>query len=81
MKRSTKIGLIVLFLLLAIAFAAITTNLIVGGTAKIGASLPFDVHFNSATPTTGGSAVLSNNDHTITYTSNVLQSVFIIFFD
>lgn len=81
-KRSSKIGILVAILLLAVGFAAVTTTLYINGTAKIVpdeqnfiSKVKFDNdadHFNC---TDGSTCTLSEDGKTITFTSNILKNI------
>jgi hypothetical protein len=72
MNRISKISLLALLLIIAVGFAAVTTNLIINGNAKLSTSLDdFQVMFTSATAT-NGVANVGNNGTTISFDSNVL---------
>jgi hypothetical protein len=87
-KNGVKIGIVVLVLLLAIGFAAVTTQLFINGTINIGPDtndFNTNVTFYSATATgaaqqgvTGdvaASASLSNDKKTITFTTQILDTI------
>ena len=76
--KKIKLGIIIAFLVLGVAYAAITTNLsIVGSTSVKGDSSDFsdNVIFATATASSGSSATISTDKHTITFTTAELQTV------
>ena len=78
MKNKTKIGVIVLVLLIAIGFATVTTNLIINGTSRVAASdISGLVYFSYAHTDTapGASADRSNNNTEITFVSKKLTDI------
>ena len=77
MNKKAKTGIVVLLLLLAIGFAAVTTNLIINGTAKLAAAnINGLVYFSAATPETGGTAEIEPvGKQTINYTTKQLMVV------
>ncbi len=73
MKKSTRIGIIVLILILSIGFAAVATNLIINGTARLSNNPDdFEVYFFDAVPEEGGTATISNDKKSITYSTKKL---------
>ena len=76
--KKIKLGIIIAFLVLGVAYAAITTNLsIVGSTSVKGDSSDFsdNVIFATATASSGSSATISTDKHTITFTTAELQTI------
>ena len=76
--KKIKLGIIIAFLVLGVAYAAITTNLSVGGSTSVkGDSSDFsdNVIFASATASSGSTATISTDKHTITFTTAELQTV------
>ena len=85
-KSGMRSGIVVLVLLLAVGFAAVTTQLVINGTINIGAnSTDFEqnVIFKTATHTgdvqldgeTAGTATISADGKTITYSTQVLDNI------
>ena len=74
MRKSNKIGILLLLLLLAIGFSVVTTNLIMNNGAKIGTA-DLDVYFSEASAEGNSSVSLSSDRKTITYSSETLESV------
>ena len=78
MKYMKEKYLIIGIVLLSIGFAAVTTILTINGTIKLGADadqFAKDVIFTDARTEEGGSATISNDGKTITYTSKILTTV------
>lgn len=80
MKRSNliKVSVLVAIILVGVAYAAITSTLTVGGSTSVkGDSSDFtnNVVFASATPTTGSTASISTDKHSITFTTAELKAV------
>ena len=77
MKKSAKIGMLILVLFLAVGFAAVTTTLVLNGSAFLGANQEdFDVYFSKASTDEGGTAVIdSTTRREITYTTKELKSI------
>ena len=76
--KKIKLGIIIAFLVLGVAYAAITTNLSVGGSTSVkGDSSDFsdNVIFATATASSGSTATISTDKHTITFTTAELQTV------
>ena len=76
--KKIKLGIIIAFLVLGVAYAAITTNLSVGGSTSVkGDSSDFsdNVIFATATASSGSTASISTDKHTITFTTAELQTV------
>jgi hypothetical protein len=72
-RLSSKLNVIVLILLLSIGFAAVATNLIINGGARISTNPDdFDVFFAHAYAYNGGDAAISNDKKAITWSSNTL---------
>ena len=68
MKRTSRIGIIVLIILLSVGFAAITTTLFINGSFKIVSDADaFDVIFYSANSSAGSEAIISQDKRTITF--------------
>ena len=74
MKRTSKIGIVILILFLVIGFALVTTNLIINGGVKIGTA-DFDVYFSYVNTNTGNTATISNDKKTITFNTKELNTV------
>lgn len=75
MKSFNKTGIVVLIVLLAVGFAAVTTGLIMNGSTSISANIPdFDVYFDSATTSNGSTATISQDKKTITFTGKDLSA-------
>ncbi len=76
MKKTNTIGIIVLVLLLAVGFAAVATNLIINGQATIGVNQEdFNVYFSKAVAEEGGTAAISGDKKTITYSTKTLRAI------
>ena len=76
MKKSVRLGIIVLVAMLVIGFAIVTTTLIINGTAKVGQNAAdFDVYFSRAVAEEGGTATISQNKKEITYTTKQLMEI------
>ena len=76
--KKIKLGIIIAFLVLGVAYAAITTTLSVGGSTSIkGDSSDFsdNVIFATATASSDSTATISTDKHTITFTTAELQTV------
>ena len=76
--KKIKLGIIIAFLVLGVAYAAITINLSVGGSTSVkGDSSDFsdNVIFATATASSGSTATISTDKHTITFTTAELQTV------
>ena len=74
-KHETRIGIITLILILSIGFAAVTTNLLINGSATIGINAnDFNVFFSYAYTSEGSNAIISNNKKEITFTGKTLMS-------
>jgi len=72
-RLSSKLNVIVLILLLSIGFAAVATNLIINGNARISSNPDdFDVFFAHAYAYNGGDAAISNDKKAITWNSYTL---------
>ena len=77
-KRKSLIALLIAIGLIGVGYAAITTNLFVTGTAKIKAdpeNFEKNIQFATATSTTGGTATLSTDKKTITFTTKEFTAV------
>ena len=76
MKKSMKVGIILLIVFLSIGFATVATNLIINGSANIGANTDdFNVYFSKAVTEEGGTASISEDKKTITYSTTTLVNV------
>lgn len=76
MKKSVRLGIIVLVAMLVIGFAIVTTTLVINGTAKVGQNAAdFDVYFSRAVAEEGGTATISQNKKEITYTTKQLMAI------
>lgn len=76
MKRPAKLGIIILIVLLSVGFAAVATNLIINGSANIASNTnDFNVFFSKAVTEEGGTATISEDKKTITYSTNTLVNV------
>lgn len=77
MRKKSKIGIIVIILLLMVGFATVSTTLIINGTLRIGTNDDFDVIFTKAIldGTDVSKTVISEDGKTITYTTNDLSLV------
>lgn len=76
MKRNSKIGLIIIVLMLSVGFAAVATNLIINNTVNIGINpADFDIYFSFAKAEQGGTATISDDKKTITYSTKTLTTV------
>ena len=75
MKNSSRIGIFILLLLLAIGFASVTTNLILNNNVSISAKPDdFNVIFTSAIPEEGGTATIDSTNKIIIYSTKELKS-------
>ena len=85
-KNGTRSAIVVLVLLLAIGFAAVSTTLVINGTINIGANttdFEDNVIFKTATHTgptqvtgeTAGSAQISNDGKSIVWTTQLLDNI------
>ena len=85
-KSGVRTGIVVLVLLLAVGFAAVTTQLVINGTINIGANtedFENNVIFKTATHTgateingeTAGTAEISADKKSITWTTQVLDNI------
>ena len=73
MKNSSRIGIFILLLLLAIGFASVTTNLILNNNVNVSAKPDdFNVIFYSANTEEGSSAIISDDKQVITYNTKQL---------
>ena len=76
MKRNSRIGIIILMIILSIGFAAVTTNLIINGAAIVGINpSDFDIYFSFAKAEQGGTATISDDGKVITYSTKLLTKV------
>lgn len=74
--KNSRIGIIILLLLLAIGFASVTTNLIINNHINISARPDdFVVYFSKAVSEEGGTATISNDKKIITYSTKELMQV------
>jgi len=85
-KSGIRSGIVVLVLLLAVGFAAVTTQLVINGTINIGANsddFEHNVIFKTATHTgptqldgeTAGTATIAADGKSITYSTQVLDNI------
>lgn len=77
-NKTAKTGIIVAILLLAVGFAAITTTLVISGTAKIvpdSENFEKNVIFTEATATEGATATISTDGKTITFTTQEMKNI------
>lgn len=77
-NKTAKTGIIVAILLLAVGFAAITTTLVINGTAKIvpdSENFKKNVIFTEATATEGATATISTDGKTITFTTQEMKNI------
>lgn len=77
-NKTAKTGIIVAILLLAVGFAAITTTLVINGTAKIvpdSENFEKNVIFTEATATEGATATISTDGKTITFTTQEMKNI------
>lgn len=77
-NKTAKTGIIVAILLLAVGFAAITTTLVIDGTAKIvpdSENFEKNVIFTEATATEGATATISTDGKTITFTTQEMKNI------
>ena len=77
-NKTAKTGIIVAILLLAVGFAAITTTLVINGTAKIvpdSENFEKNVIFTDATASDGATATISPDGKTITYTTQEMKNI------
>ena len=77
-NKTAKTGIIVAILLLAVGFAAITTTLVINGTAKIvpdSENFEKNVIFTEATATEGATATISDDGKTITFTTQEMKNI------
>lgn len=77
-NKTAKTGIIVAILLLAVGFAAITTTLVINGTAKIvpdSENFEKNVIFTEATATEGATATISADGKTITFTTQEMKNI------
>jgi hypothetical protein len=73
MNKSIKVGIIALFVLLSVGFAAVAANLIINGNANIATNTnDFNVYFSKAVAEEGGTATISSDKKSITYSTNTL---------
>ena len=75
MNKKLRVGLLVLFLFLAIGFAAISTSLVINSSIRVGEAGDFDVYFSSAITDEGSTATISSNRQTITFQTKKLKNV------
>ena len=77
MNKITKYGIVGLFVMLAIGFAAIATTLIINGTINVGSNpADFDIYFSDAYTDDGGYAIIDTDDRKhISYASKKLSFV------
>ncbi len=76
MNRNSKIGIVALILLLSIGFAAVATSLIINGVANVSINpADFDIYFSFAKAEYGGTATISDDKKTITYSTKTLTTV------
>jgi hypothetical protein len=74
-RLSSKLNVIVLILLLSIGFAAVATNLIINGNARISSNpVDFDVYFVKASTNPGGYANIVDDEHAIEWNSHMLTN-------
>ena len=76
--RKQKLGVLIGLLFISIAFAAVTTILVIDGTISIGSSndtFDEDVIFTKATTNSGGIAYISPDGKSITYSSSELTEL------
>ena len=77
-KNFIKVSVLVAIILVGVAYAAITSTLSVGGSTSVkGSSTNFDenVIFNTATASSGSTASISSDKHTITFSTAQLKAV------
>jgi cytochrome c oxidase assembly protein Cox11 len=87
-KSGIRTGIVVLVLLLAVGFAAVTTQLVINGTINIGANtsdFESNVKFHTASATgsanasvtgdTNAAASISSDGKTITFTTQILDTI------
>ncbi len=77
-NKTAKTGIIVAILLLAVGFAAITTTLVINGTAKIvpdSENFEKNVIFTDVSATEGATATVSEDGKTITFTTQEMKSI------
>ena len=77
-NKTAKTGIIVAILLLAVGFAAITTTLVINGTAKIvpdSENFEKNVIFTDATASEGATATISDDGKTITFTTQEMKNI------
>ena len=76
MNKKTKISIIVLILMLAIGFAAVTTTLVINNNTTIAGNLgDYEVIFTSAVAEEGGHARIESDRKHITYSTKLLKEV------
>ena len=69
-----KISIVVLLLLLSIGFAAVTTNLILNGQARIGANSDFDVYFSRVASYNDEDTIeISSDKHSLNFNTRLLD--------
>jgi hypothetical protein len=69
-----KISIVVLLLLLSIGFAAVTTNLILNGQARIGANSDFDVYFSRVASNDDEDTIeISSDKHSLNFNTKLLD--------
>jgi hypothetical protein len=74
-RRFSRIGIIILILVLSIGFASVATNMIISGTAIVATNTnDFDVYFSAATAEEGGTATISADGKSITYNTKQLAN-------
>ena len=71
-NKTAKTGIIVAILLLAVGFAAITTTLVINGTAKI---VPDSENFEKNVIFTEATATISDDGKTITFTTQEMKNI------
>ena len=77
-NKTAKTGIIVAILLLAVGFAAITTTLVINGTAKIvpdSEDFEKNIIFTDASATEGATATISDDGKTITFTTQEMKNI------